>query len=168
MLPPNLARALAKGTVMSCFFFFFFFFIHLFLFYCIKSKHAEYSCCELFHKPLLGESRTLFTHTRMSGGGSRIIFLTECAARGLNPYPYLRIFLTQKRLKRQFSQRGFCLKNGWFYNFVANFVKWDPPLRIFFWPKGDPCLRIFGEKVTHLDGISPYALICEYPPAYVI
>ena len=24
MLPPNLARALAKGTVMSCFFFFFF------------------------------------------------------------------------------------------------------------------------------------------------
>ena len=26
MLPPNLARALAKGTVMSCFFFFFFFF----------------------------------------------------------------------------------------------------------------------------------------------
>ena len=42
-------------------------------------------------------------------------------------------------------------------------MKWAFPLRIF-WPKWDPCLRIFGEKVTRLGGTSLYALTCEYPP----
>ena len=29
---------------------------------------------------------------------------------------------------------------------------------------GLQCLRIFGEKLTHLGGTSPYALTCECPP----
>ena len=51
-----------------------------------------------------------------------------------------------------------------FYRFFLplKFVKWDPPVWIF-WSKWDSCLRIFGEKVTHLGGTSPYALTCEYP-----
>ena len=65
---------------------FFLFFIHLFLFYCIKSEHAEYSRCELFYKPLIGESRTLFTHTRMSRGGVLELFFDEvCDPRSESP-----------------------------------------------------------------------------------
>ena len=39
-----------------------------------------------------------------------------------------------------------------------------PSSKDFFEQNGDPCLRIFAEKVTHLGGTSPYALTCEYPP----
>ena len=39
-----------------------------------------------------------------------------------------------------------------------------PSSKEFFGPKWDPRLRIFGKKVTHLGGTSPYALTCEYPP----
>ena len=57
----------------------------------------------------------------------------------------------------------FYVNNDWFYKFLAIFVKWDPLLRIF-WPKWNTCLRIFGEKVTHFSGTSPYALTHEYLP----
>ena len=57
----------------------------------------------------------------------------------------------------------FYLKNGWFYKVFTILVKWDPLVRIF-WPKWNLCLRILGEKVTHLGSTSPYALTCEYPP----
>ena len=95
-----------------------------------------------------------------------------------NPYPYLRIFLPQKTadLKLFFESfanrdpflRAFLPQNGWFYHFFAIFAKWDPLLRIFFWPKWDPCLRILAEKVTHLGGTSPYGLSCEYPPGFAM
>ena len=52
-----------------------------------------------------------------------------------------------------------------FTTFLAIFVKCDPLLRIFL-TKWDPFLRIFGEKVTHLGGSSPYTLMSKYslPP----
>ena len=46
-----------------------------------------------------------------------------------------------------------------------NFREMGPSSKdFFFWPKWDPCPRIFSEKVTHFGGTSPYALRCEYPP----
>ena len=64
-------------------------------------------------------------------------------------------------------------KSSGSYFFFQNFPKlgsiskgFSPQKRLilqvlFLW--GDPLLRIFWEKVTHLGSTSPYALICEYP-----
>ena len=76
-------------------------------------------------------------------GGYSNYFLTECAARGLKRLPISKDFSHSKNgwidsffeifANQDPFLRVFYLKNGWFYNFFfANFVKWDPPLRIFF------------------------------------
>ena len=93
-----------------------------------------------------------------------------------NPYAYLRIFLPQKQLIWQsfwnFRQWG-PISKGFFYlktadfTMFCNFCEMGPSSKDFFWPKWDPCLRSFGKKVTHLDGTSPYALTCEYPPGFI-
>ena len=100
----------------------------------------------------------------------------SCNPRSEFPYPYLRIFLPQKTA--DFTD----------FFFSEVFTNWDPFLRLFlpqkwlilqffrnickmgssfkdFWPKWDPCLRIFGEKVAHLGGTSPYALHVSTPRA---
>ena len=103
-------------------------------------------------------------------GGTRIIFWWGVLPEVWNPYPYLRIILPQKMADltvfskfsqiRTHFQGFFYLKNDWFYHFffvvVASFVKWDP------------CLRIFGEKITYLGGTSPYVLTCENLSGFVI
>ena len=110
-----------------------------------------------------------------SPGGYSNYFLMKCAAQGLKPLP----------LSKDFSHS----KNGWIDSFLKFSQNRDPFLRVFlpqkwlilqffrkfcemghsskyffFTKMGPMCLRIFGEKVTHLDGTSPYALTCEYPP----
>ena len=71
-----------------------------------------------------------------------------------NRDPFLRVFLPQTRLILQVFH---------------NFCEMGPSSNNIFLPKWNPCLRIFGEKVTHLGGTSPYALTCEYPPlVYII
>ena len=73
------------------------------------------------------------------------------------------------RLNRQFSRKfrklrpickGFSASKTANFTNCCNFCHWDPPLWIF-WPKWDPCLRVFGEKVKHLGGT--HASTCEYP-----
>ena len=94
-----------------------------------------------------------------------------------NPYPYLRIFPSKKKpadftfffFSEIFAHqdpfvRLFLPKKWLILQFFRNFFRnWTPFYRSF-WPKWDPCLRIFGEKVTHLDNTSLYALTCELPP----
>ena len=104
------------------------------------------------------------------GGGEEYsnYFWTDCAAQGLKPlpisydfsqsksgwidtffeifanrYPFLRVFLPQKWL----ILHSFCI-----------FCEMGPSSKDFLWPNWDPCLRIFGQKVTHLGGTSLYAL----------
>ena len=110
------------------------------------------------------------------GEVSRIIFWRGVRPEVWKPNPYLRDFSPSK--------------NGWFYCFFEIFANWHPFLRvflpqirpilqdvcyfcemgpssIFFLFKWDQCLRIFGEKVTHLGSTSPYAWTCEYPRGYI-
>ena len=60
MLPPNLARALAKGTVMSCFFFFFF--LLLFLLHhencMLYNIYSLLSCFQSFDSHIIFQSLT--------------------------------------------------------------------------------------------------------------
>ena len=83
---------------------------------------------------------------------------TVCISR-FKHYSYLGIFSLTKRLILQgfFFSRNFCksgsisegyfyLRNGWFYNFLTIFVKWDPLLKMFMtkmWPisEGFFCLE---------------------------
>ena len=57
MLPPNLARALAKGTVMSCLFLFF----NQCVTPCIDDKPIEFKLLQryIFHKSLSGFKRPI-------------------------------------------------------------------------------------------------------------
>ena len=108
------------------------------------------------------------------GGDTQIIFW-RCAARGLSE--------TITHFLKNFSFS----KNGWFDSFwkfvqirthfkgffaskMADFTiffsqfSWNGTLFLgFFGLKWDPCLRIFGEKLTHLDGTSLYALTYQRP-----
>ena len=90
-------------------------------------------------------------------GGTRIIFWRGCAAHGLKPLPTCisKDFLPQKRLIWWFCFEIFAnwypflrvsyRKDGQFYNFFCNFCEMGPSSNFlgFFWPKWDPCLRIF-------------------------
>ena len=106
-------------------------------------------------------------------GGTQIIFLAGCAAQGLKPLPLCKDFSPPKNdwfdcFSEIFANwdpflRVFTSKTAGFSIFFTILVIWDPLLRIF-WPKLNLCLRIFGEKVTHLGSTSPYALTSEYPP----
>ena len=108
------------------------------------------------------------------GGGNWIIFWRSVQPEVWNPYPHLRIFLTQKIAKSTgffleiFANqdpflRVFRLKNRWFYNCFANFVKWDPPLRIFFDQNGTMS-KDFWWKSNPFGWHIPICLTCEYPP----
>ena len=97
-------------------------------------------------------------------------FLTECAARGLKPLPisngWIDEFFRNFRKSRLISKGVSASKTADFAIFSQ--ILWNETLQIgFFWPKWDPCLRIFGEKVTHLGGTSPHALSYELPPSIV-
>ena len=76
---------------------------------------------------------------RSGGRGTQIIFSESVQPEVWKPYPYLRIFLPQKLTdltvppQKKFTNREpllrvFYIKNGWFYNFFAISVKWDPLL----------------------------------------
>ena len=87
--------------------------------------------------------------------GTQVIFWWSVWPEIQNPYPYLRIFLTQRMADSASKAADFIIFLQFLWNGTLFFF--------FFWPNWDPCLRIFGEKVTHLGSISPYALTCEYP-----
>ena len=73
----------------------------------------------------------------------------------VNRDSFLRVSLPQKFYKVFFF--------FFFFFFFVIFVKWGP-----LWPKWDTCLRIFGEKVTHLGGTSLYNLTDKSPPPYSV
>ena len=112
---------------------------------------------------------------RPGGGVTRMIFWWDVQPEIWNPYPYLRIFLAFFSVKKQLIWLffwNFCksgpISKGFSTSNMADFsilCEMDSLLRIF-WPKLDPCLRTFSEKVTHLGGTFLYALTCEYhfPP----
>ena len=92
------------------------------------------------------------------GGGTRIIFWRGVLPKFWNPYPYLRIFLPQKRLIwlfiRNFRKsgpisKGFLPLKRLILQIFREFCEIEPSSKEFFWSKWDPCLRIFGQKVTH-------------------
>ena len=113
--------------------------------------------------------------------GTRIIFWQSAQPEVRNSYPYLRIFLTQKTadlidrclffffFRNQVSQfetntADFTFFFRFFFFFFF-FCEMGPSSKDFFDQNGTLVrLRIFGEKVTHLGGTSPYVLTCENPP----
>ena len=114
----------------------------------------------------LGHSN--FNFNRGGGGGTWIFFWRGVRPKFWNPYPYLRIFLPQKRLIWLFFffflQIGTHFSTSKTADFTSfcNFCENGSSSKDV-WPKWNPCLRILGEKVTHLGGISPNALTFEYP-----
>ena len=109
-----------------------------------------------------------------TGGGYSYYFLTECAARGSKPLPIFKDFSHSKNgwldsfrnfCKLRPISKGFLSQKRLILQFVRNFCKMGPSSMIFLTIVG-PYLRIFGEKVSHLGGTSPYALTCEYPPGF--
>ena len=90
-----------------------------------------------------------------------------------NPYPYLRIFPLQKRLILWFFLKF--RKSGPFlkvflpqkmadFTIFSQFLWNGTPLLWIFLTKWDSCLRIFGEKVTHLGGKSLYICLNMWVP----
>ena len=136
----------------------------------------KYQSCYL-HLSSCSEPTTTSGWRADCPGGSWIIFWWGCAARGLKLLPISKYFPPSKNSWYDFFfkifanqdsfLRVFYFKNGRFYHFFCNFCEIGPSSKDLFWSKWDPCLRIFGEKVTHLGSTSqsPYVLTCEYPPA---
>ena len=75
---------------------------------------------------------------------------------------FFRFFCKSGPISKGFA---FSLPQNWLIlQLFRNFCEIGPSSKDFLGPKWGPCPRIFGEKVTHLGGIFPYALTCEYPP----
>ena len=101
------------------------------------------------------------------GGGVLELFLTG----SLKPLPISKDFSPSKsgwfeffssssflkfsQIETPFLLIFLYLKKGCFYIFSRNFCEVGRSSKDFFWTKWDPCLRIFGEKVTHFGGTSP-------------
>ena len=90
---------------------------------------------------------------------------------------YLRIFLIRLFFfsSKNFGNwntllRGFLPQKQLIFQVSLQFL-WNGTLfQGFLWPKWNPCLRIFCEKVTNLGGTSLYTLTWEYllpPPHYM-
>ena len=106
-------------------------------------------------------------------GGYSNYFLTGCAVQGLKPLPISKRFFSCKRMtdftvfqnfhKSGPISKGFLPPKWLILLFFQNFCEMGPSSKDFFWPKWDPCLRICGEKVTHLGGTSLFALMWVSP-----
>ena len=128
---------------------------------------AFLSCCALWHFIICAWEWC------PGGGGTQIIFWHGVWQKVWNPYPYLRISLPQKTADLTVFLEFFAnrdpflmifLPQKWLIlQFFHDFGETGPSSKDFL-TKWDPCPRIFGEKVTHLGGTSPFALTCEYPP----
>ena len=110
-------------------------------------------------------------------GVLELFFEGVCGARSENPTHIQGFFSLKKWLNRQFFSKFFQkmrpISKSFSTSKMADFtifsqILWNGILLSgFFWPKWDPCLRIFCEKVTpNSGGTSPYALACKHPPPY--
>ena len=114
---------------------------------------------------------------KWGGEGTRIIFLTECVARGPKPLPISKDFSYSKNGWLDsffFSFRNFCKLRPIYKGFSASktadftifggiFVKWDPPLRIFL-TKMEPMFKDFWWKSNPFRQHIPVCLNMWVPP----
>ena len=125
----------------------------------------------LFFSHLYHKGNLHIFKTFMPGGGLELFFNGVCGPQSLKPLPISKDFSpSKKQLNRQFFwnfhksrpiSKGFfsASKMADFKNFSQ--ILWnEPSSKDFFWPKWDSCLRIFGEKVTHI----PICLSMWVPP----